>query len=412
MTGAREAARLAGQGANIFIAGCASEPLPILAAVQAEPQLWADTTLWGTFIPGVNDRDFTALGLGTTVRSIFATPGLRPGRTSASLRLMPLHYSTWWQYLAAPGLIDIAYVTVPPPRDDGTIGLGITADFAPAPIAAGARLVGVINPAMPDVARGPRLPLERFEALVEHEAPLPAYDAGPLDPATRRIAAHVAGLLRPGDTLQLGLGKVQSAILDQLAANPVPGLAFHAGMVSAPIRSALEAGVFDRGVTCGVALGDADFYRFVGSRLEMEFAPVGFTHAQKTFSKMARFISVNSVLEVDLYGQANGEFIGGRQISGHGGMVDFIRGSRQSEAGVSILALPSTGRGGTFSRIVSTLPAGIPVTVARSDVDVVVTEHGIADLRHADTGERAERLIGIADPVYREELHRAWKSMS
>ncbi len=395
-----------GQG-RIFLAGCASEPRAILEAVRREPDVWQAQTLTGTFIPGVNDEDFSAFGLGTTVESIFATKGLRLGATKGRLDLLPLHYSAQWRHLATPGCVKIAYVEVPPPRNDGTIGLGISADFVLAPIAAGARVVGVINTRMPDVANGPVLPVDRFAAFVEDDHELFAYDAGEIDAATAMIGQRIAGLLSPGDTIQLGLGKVQSAVLTALGNAGMKGLSFHAGMISTPILDALNANVFSKGVTTGVALGDRRFYDEIAARKDIRFEPVGYTHAQTTFSSMERFISVNSVLEVDLHGQANGEFLGGRQISGHGGMVDFIRGSRASGTGLSILALPATGRNGTVSRIVSQIAEGCPVTVARSDVDLVVTEFGVADLRYASTAERARRLTAIAAPSFQGELEDA-----
>jgi acyl-CoA hydrolase len=406
---AQAAARMTEGEGRIFLAGCASEPRAILDAVSGEPDLWRNETLAGTFVPGINDRDFSAIGLGTTVESIFATRGLTPGATRGRLDLLPLHYSAQWRYLATPGRVKVAYVEIPPPRNDGMVGLGVSADFVLAPVAAGARLVGVINARMPDMANGPALPVDRFAAFVEDDHDLPVYDAGEIDPATAAIGARIAELLAPGDTLQLGLGKVQSAVLEALRKAGLGGLAFHAGMISTPMLDALKANVFSRGVTTGVALGHGRFYEEVAARKDIRFAPVGYTHAQTTFSSIERFISVNSVLEVDLHGQANGEFLGGRQISGHGGMVDFIRGAREARSGLSILALPATGRNGTVSRIVPRLAAGAPVTVARSDVDLVITEFGTADLRFASTTERARRLTAIADPAFRDELEGEWR---
>lgn len=406
---ARIAARMIQGEGRIFLAGCASEPRAILEAVRQEPDLWHGETLVGTFVPGVNDQDFSALGIDTTVESIFATTGLKPGATRGRLDLLPLHYSAQWRYLATPGCVKVAYVEVPPPRRDGTVGLGVSADFVLAPVAAGARLVGVINSRMPDIADGPVLPADRFAAFVEDEHDLPVYDAGAIDPATAAIGQRIAELLAPGDTLQLGLGKVQSAVLAALGKAGMSGLAFHAGMISTPMLDALAANVFSKGVTTGVALGDGRFYEEVAARKDIRFAPVGYTHAQATFSSIERFISVNSVLEVDLHGQANGEFLGGRQISGHGGMVDFIRGAREAKSGLSILALPATGRNGTVSRIVPRLAEGCPVTVARSDIDLVITEFGIADLRYASTTERARRLTAIAAPPFRDELEDQWR---
>lgn len=406
---AAEAAALAAPGARLYVAGCCGEPGAILEAVAADPELWHGVELLGAYIPGVNRRDLSAIGRGTTARSIFATEGLRPERSAGRVSIWPAHYTELYRRLAGPGAVDIAYFQVPPPRDDGTVGFGIAADFSPAPASGGARLVGVINPAMPDVADGPRLPVERFAAFVEAEAPLISYDSGRRDPVIDAIGVRIAGLIREGDTIQLGLGKMQQAVLDALAGHR--GLGFHSGMISDPILPLIDRGVFEKGITTGVALGSAALYERVRRLPQLRFRPVGETHAIGHLSRIERFISINSVIEVDLFGQANAEILGGRQVSGLGGMVDFVRGARASSGGRSLLALPATAEGGRRSRILAALPAGVPAGVSRSDVDCVVTEHGVADLRGASVAERAERLIAIAAPPFRDALAAEWESL-
>lgn len=392
---ARAAALALRDAGRILLAGCAAEPRSVLAAVGAEPDLWQGRTLTGAFIPGVNETAYGRIGTATTVETIFSTEGLRLG---GDILHLPLSYAAFWARLARPGLVEAVVLTVPPPAADGTVGYGLACDFTPAAIAAGARVVAVVNPLMPDVARGPRLPLSRVAALVEDDSPLPELPAGAPDAASLAIADHVVGLLRPGDTLQLGLGKLQAAILSRLAGAGIGDLGYHAGMIAPGVTPAL----FPRGITTGVALGDAAFYRGIGRAEGVGFAPVGQTHAPATLAALPGLLSVNSVLQVDLSGQANAEYLG-RQISGQGGMVDFVRGARDSFGGRSVLALPATARGGD-SRIVPALPQGTPVSVARADVDLVVTEHGIADLREAGLADRARRLAAIAAPAHRDSL--------
>lgn len=404
MIEAADAAKLARPGERIYVGGCLAEPTAVLDAVRQAPDLWRSVTLTGAFIPGVNGRALASHGLSTRVETIFATESLRADDPAVSI--LPLHYSTFYELLARPGHVDIAYIQVPRPRADGTIGLGPSADFSPAVIASGARLVGLVNPHLPDVVDGPRLPRERFEALVEVDDPLLSYDAGAIDAATQAIAGHIAATVCPGDTIQLGLGKVQAAMLAALSDHR--DLGFHAGMISGPMLRALESGVFSRGITTGVALGPADFLQAVAARADIRFAPVGHTHAQATLAAIDNLVSINSVIEVDLFGQANGESLGGRQISGHGGMVDFVRGARASRGGRSILALPSTTKGGSVSRIVPFLPMGGPVSVSRADTDIVATEFGMVELRHAGMDERAEKLISIAAPQFRDGLAAQW----
>ncbi len=405
---AAEAARLAAPGSRIFVGGCCGEPSAVLDAVAADPDLWQGVVLTGAFIPGVNRRDLSSLGRATRVRTIFATEGLRPGRSAGDVALWPAHYTELWRSLSVPGAIDIAYFQVPPPRADGTIGFGIAGDFSPATVLAGARLVGIVNPNMPDVVDGPRLQADRFAAFVDSEAPLLTYDAGAPDPAIDRIAALIAREIAPGDTIQLGLGKVQKAVLGALGGHR--DLGFHGGMISDPILPLIDAGVFARSITTGVALGSAALYTRCGEA-GLAFRPVGDTHAETRLSRIERFVSINSLVEVDLFGQGNAEMLEGRQISGLGGLADFVRGARNSPGGRSILALPATSQRGTQSRIVAALGKATPVGVARSDIDCVVTEHGLADLRGADVETRAERLIAIAAPAFRDRLAADWAAL-
>lgn len=395
---ARDAALMLRDAGRILIAGVAGEPGAVLDAVRADPGIWAGITLTGAFIPGVNDGDLTLCTAGGTVETIFATEGLRRGQDAGrSVAHLPLHYSALWARLARPGVVGAAVLTVPPPRADGTVSYGIACDFVPAAVLAGTRIVAVVNPRMPDPPGSPRLPLSRIAALVEDDRPLPELPPAPADAVNRAIADHVLTLLRPGDTLQLGLGRLQTAVLERLRAAPVPDLAYHGGMITAGVDAAL----FARGITTGTALGDAEFYGRVGSTPGLRFAPVGHTHALTTLSGLPGLLSVGSALSVDLSGQVNAEYLG-RQVSGQGGMVDFIRGARASVGGRSVIALPSASR--TGSRILTALPQGTPVSLARGDVDIVVTEHGIADLREADLATRTLRLAAIAAPPFRDDL--------
>lgn len=399
----REAAALAKPGSRVLLAGCAGEPCPVLDAVAAEPALWRDLCLTGAFIPGVNDRDYAALGEGTRVETIFTTRGLMSGVEAGRVDHLPLHYTDYWERLARPGVVDLVYTVVPPPAEDDTIGLGLCADFIPAAIGAGARLVGIVAAAMPDVPCGPRLPLSRFEALVEavafglSELPQPG-----TDPVSEAIADHIAGLIPEGATIQLGLGRLQTSILRKLASAGRRDLGYHSGMISPAVIEARE--VFGRGITTGVALGHAGFYSHVAKCDTIRFAPVIETHSHDTLARIPRLVAVNSCLEVDLKGQVNAEVMDGRQVSGQGGLVDFLRGARRSEGGLSIIALSATAQKGRKSRIVRHLSPDAVVSVARSDVDVIVTEYGVADLREIGLGERARRLRMIAAPEFRHEL--------
>jgi acyl-CoA hydrolase len=376
----------------------------MLDAVASDPELWQGVTLTGAFIPGVNDRDYSALGHGGTVETVFVTAGLRSDRAAGHVAHLPMHYTAFYKRLARRGMVDLVVITVPPPQD-GSISLGFCADFAPAAIAAGARLIGLVNPNMPDPQGAPRLPVARFEALAEASAPLPELPSSPPDLISKQIAAQIANLIPDGGSLQLGLGSLQTAVLQAVRGRG--DLGFHGGMISDGVLEAVEEGGFRRGVATGVALGSRAFYDRLGRAGQVRYAPVEQTHGIGILSAIPGMTCVNSCLEVDLTGQVNVEYLNGNQSSGQGGMIDFIRGARASSGGVAITALPSTARCGTVSRIVPQLAQGTPVSVARSDVDVVVTEHGVADLREVDLDTRRALLIAIADPAFRDDLMRA-----
>ena len=397
----RQAALIGQTAGRILLGGATADPVAVVRAVAAEPYLWQGKTLTGAFIPGVNERDYAAVGHDTMVEAIFATKGLRgDGR----VKHLPLHYSAFWERLGRPGMVDLVYMTIPPPAIDGTFGYGLTCDFIPAVLAAGAKVVGIVNPNMPDLPRGLRIPRDRFAALTEYDAPLPELGTGAADAESIAIADHVISLLRPGDTLQMGLGKLPGVILSRLAAAGLHDLAYHGGMVTPDIVDA--APLFPRGITSGTALGDAAFYACVARLPGLRLAPVGVTHAHAVLAAIPSLVAINSVLEIDLTGQMNGEVVSGRQISGQGGLVDFVRGARASAGGRSIVVLPATASGGTKSRILSQLAAGTPVSIARGDADIVVTEYGVAHLREASLAERAERLTEIAAPQFRDALGR------
>jgi acyl-CoA hydrolase len=163
-------------------------------------------------------------------------------------------------------------------------------------------------------------------------------------------------------------------------------------------------------MACTAALGSARVYDWAGGCPDLSFAPVSYTHDIRVLAQIDNFVAINSVLSVDLSGQANAEMLDGRQVSGTGGLLDFVRGARLARGGRSILALPSTA-GGKRSRIVPHLSERDVVSCPRADADIVVTEHGIAHLRDLSVDERAEALIAIADPASRDELANAWEAL-
>jgi acyl-CoA hydrolase len=399
-----EAAGVFSAGERVYLAGAGGEPTAFLDA-WTQDGLPPGLTFVGGYLPGFNRRDPTAAAPDPRLETIFVTPELRQGFAAGRVRFLPLTYTQMWRYLAT-SKIDAAIFTVSPPDIAQECSLGIAADFSPAVLRQGVRLIAQINPVMPRTS-APRIPLTRFDAVLEAETSPPTMASGDFGAAFGRIAANVATLVRPGDTIQLGIGKLQGAVLAALAGHR--DLGFHAGMISDAIMPLVESNVFSRGVVTGVAAGSTALYRWVAMRPDIAFRPVDQTHGLAALAAIPNLLAVNSVLEIDLFGQANAEMLEGRQVSGHGGLLDFLRGAAASPGGRSVLALPASTDDGR-PRIHVALPAPVASTL-RADADMVVTEHGVATLSGRDIDARADALIAIADPRHRDALADAWAQM-
>ena len=396
-----------GRGREIFAPGCAGHSLLFESWLRADPGRSAGLRYTGVYIPTVNRFDFAALDPQARQRTIFLSGDLRDSWLQGRVDYLPMTYSGSWRWLGET-VFDTVLVQVAPPDADGNCSLGVACDFTPAVWPRARRILAHINPRMPRT-RGPSIPLARIDAAVEAEMPLLDLPDPAADPAMDAVAARVAALVGDGATLQLGLGRLQSAVLR--AVRDRRGLRIHSGMVSDGLLGLLESGALADGpdaVVAGVALGTGALYEAAPEHVH--FREVGHTHDHGVLSTISGLTAINSALSVDLLGQVNGECLGGRQLSGVGGLPDFLRGARQAPGGRGIIALPACTPKGE-SRIVPMLPAG-PVSLARVDADCIVSEHGIADLRHLDVHARARALIGIADPRHRDALEQAWREIA
>ncbi|OYQ31621.1 hypothetical protein CHU95_21015 [Niveispirillum lacus] len=396
--------------ARVYVAGCSGQPTALFEAFRHMPEKARHLTFHGIWIPGVNRLDWSGLHPNARGEATFASPDWQHSQQTGRFRVVPETYSASWQRLATTST-DVAVALVAPPDADGFCSLGVAADFTPAAWARARHRLLLITPHMPVPADGIRLPLAEADAIVEVDQPVLTVPPVALDSAFTAIAGHIKPLLRDGDTLQFGLGKVQLAMLANLGG--LRHLRLHAGMVSDPLLPLLSQDVLcpaPGSITAGVALGSGTLYGAVAGDPRLRFRPVGFTHDIRTLAAIPRLIAINSVIEIDLFGQANAEFMGDRAVSGGGGLLDFLRGARLSPGGMPILALVASARNGTVSRIVPKL-ATPSVTVARCDVGLVVTNHGVADLRGLDEQARAMALISIADPAHRDDLTAAWEQM-
>jgi 4-hydroxybutyrate CoA-transferase len=389
-------------GMTVFIEGACGEPTALLEALAAAPEASAGVHYVGCRVPGVNHIDPASFHTKATLTSFFVFGDIARSYEAGKVRFLPLHYSAIFAYLAALP-VDLALIQVTPPDARGQCSLGPNVHFVPA-VLGRAKVVAEINAAMPRPAHSFSVPYERLDFAIEADHRLVRLDTGAPSAQAQKIGAQVADLIEDGDTIQIGIGRLPASILAALHGHRHLGL--HGGMVTDEVVDLHAAGALHTMVCC-TALGSRVYDWTVG-RDDLRFAPVSHTHDVRVIAQIERFVAINSVLVVDLFGQANAEMVGGRQVSGTGGLMDFVRGARLSRGGRSILALPSTAGGGA-SRIVPRLDDSHVVSVPRADADIVVTEHGTAHLRDRSLDERAQALIAIADPAARDQLETGWR---
>lgn len=398
--------------------------IPDGATVVAAPSCGTPTSLLGSIAAGAGPRGITVLagllldpsGLIPalddellTLRTWHPTPALAHQLARGTAEYVPLrasavptHLQTW-----SP---DAALVRVSPPDRHGWCSLGPSASYGRAALTSARIRIAEVDPAVPRTRGDTAVHVSGFDALAEACTPMPVYTPAKQTDVTRAIAAHILELLPTAPVLQLGIGTVPEALVEALAEAEMGGLRF-VGMGSDGMAKLFERGLLDhaqRGACPPISTPD-----ILGTRRAMEFADgnpaVGVfesatAHAPAFLARHDRLVSINSAIEIDASGQVNAELVHGRQIAGVGGSIDFVEAASHAVTGLRIIALPSTTPDGATSRIVPRLADGVPVSLPRAMVDVVVTEHGVARLAGLSMRERAEALAAIAAPRYREAI--------
>ncbi|MGC8658056.1 MAG: acetyl-CoA hydrolase/transferase family protein [Desulfomonilaceae bacterium] len=313
--------------------------------------------------------------------------------------------------------VDVALITVSPPDKSGFVCLGISVDYTKQASLSAKTVIAAVNPNMPRIAGDSYLHVTDIDYFVPTEEALIELNPPTLGQLEKAIGSNVSTLIRDGDCLQLGIGALPDAVLSFLGDKTDLGI--HSEMISDGVMNLAEAGVITckrktfrpRKAVITFAMGTKKFYQWLDNNALMESHPVDFTNDPYIIAKNDNMVSINSAISVDLQGQVAADCLGPKQFSGVGGQVDFVRGANQSKGGRSIIAMPSTAANGKASRIVAALDRGQAVTTSRNDVAYVVTEHGIASLKGKTVRQRAEALIAIADPRFRDELREDFLSV-
>ena len=399
-------------GEVVYLAGSSGESRE-LSALLADPAAQvADAHFLTSFVPGINATCLARPEHASHMSVFFMQRNFHAALAAGRIAFRPVSYFGIHRYLNdTKTQLDTAVVQLAPPDARGMCSLGPAVEFMPTVLSRAARVVGIINPNVPRLAHSPAISLDRLHAIARSNAALPTYEVGPPADAAARVVAHLAPMIPHGATLQIGLGKIPAQLLESLTEHR--DLALHTGMLSDATLRLAQAGALRRHkpLVTAVAVGSTELYGRLEQLAGLELAEVGYTHSPPTLAGLPRFHAVNSALEVDLLGQANAESLGGRYVSGPGGLPDFAHAAHADAEGLSIIALNATDGAGRTSRIVARLAPGVPVTVPQHDVDVVVTEYGAALLRGQPLDERARRLCAIAHPDHRPALEAAARGL-
>lgn len=400
-------------GMRVLLAPGCGDPVALVGEVLRQADRLAPLTLMGGL--RLDDYPFGASTYAGKIR--FATWHMSPRLAAAAQRgdvdFVPARYFDTVSLFAAggPWAPDAVLAHVAPPDPGGYLSLGVSVSYL-LPAARRAPLViAQVNPRMPRTLGNAFLHRSQVDVWTPVEHPLLEYPPTPVGDVERRIAGYVADLVPDGVTLQVGVGSIPQAVMEALAGKKDLGV--HSLLVE-PMLPLVRSGVITNArkrlhpgrMDVGEIMGTAALFEWSHENRLVNMEPSDLVHDPEVVGALGDFVSVNSALEVDLWGQVNAESVDGRQVTGIGGQFDFVLGAARAEGGRSIIALPATASRGARSRIVARLAAGARVTTPRFLADYVVTEHGVAALRGKSDAGRARELLHIADPAFRDLIER------
>jgi len=345
------------------------------------------------FFPTAPERELLRQGMQDKRRVVFYMPG---------------NFSSMPRILAEIG-IDAFIMMVAPMDKGGFFSCGTNGDYT-IPTARNARkLIVEVNPNMPRVFGDSAVHISEVDAMVEFESPLAELPVRPATDLDRRISRHIVEMVPDRATLQIGVGGVPNAVCEALTNHKDVGV--HTELMTPQLAALIRSGAVTNKYkninryknVYTLAAGDAALYQFLDDNSSMEVYSVDYVNDPYVIARNDRVVSISAFLEVGLDGEVNAEVVAGRQYSAPGGQLDFVRGAQLSKGGKSILTAYSTAAKGKVSRIVPRIEG--PATDPRAETEFIVTEYGVANLRGKSTAERAEALIAIAHPDFRDELY-------
>ncbi len=408
---AEEAVRVLKSGYRIFVTGNCSVPQKVMEALNTRALELENLRLIQVLTIGKADYVRPELVPHIRVNSLFISPNVRDAVNDGRADFTPVFLSE------IPGLfksgrlpIDVALIQVSPPDKNGYCSYGVEVGVTKTAADSAKIVIAEVNPHMPRTLGDSFIHVSKLDYVVEVDYVLPEVQMAISSPEQDAIANHIAGIIPDGATLQMGIGGIPDAVLKKLFNHQHLGV--HTELFSDGVVDLVEAGVitnerktFHPGkIIAGFVIGTQRLYDFVDDNPIVELHPTEYINDPFNISKNDRMVSINSALQVDLTGQVCADSMGHRFYSGVGGQVDFVRGAARSKGGMPIIALLSTAKDDTISRIVSTLTPGSGVITTRNDVHYVATEYGVADLYGRTVRDRARMLVEIAHPKFRAEL--------
>ncbi|MCX6651467.1 MAG: GNAT family N-acetyltransferase [Methanomassiliicoccales archaeon] len=416
---AEEAVLKIGPGRTVFLGTACGEPQALVKALMEKSYAMIDSEIIQTLSLGLTLYTEEKFMDQFRLNAFFIGPNVRNAVNEGKADYTPVNLSDI-EMLFASGLkpVDVALIQVAPPDQDGYCNLGVSVDITKSAAMHADVVIAEVNPHMPHLGGDSRIHLKEIDYLVENDGPLMEFiGETEVSRVAPRIGMNVAELIPDGATIQVGYGTIPDAILAYLRNKKDLGV--HTEMFSDGIIDLVQKGVITGKkktlhpgkVVASFCMGTKRLYDFIDGNEMFEMYPSSYTNDPCIISRNDDMMAINSALEIDLTGQVCTDQIGHLFFSGIGGQADFMRGAARSKGGKAIIALPSTAQHHTISRIVPTLTTGGGVTTTRGDVQFVVTEYGVADLRGKSIMDRALALIGISHPRFRGELLMHAKSL-
>ena len=421
VTSAEEAVRSVNSGDRIFLTGNCSVPQVLMQAlVDRAPEL-ENVEICHALTLGSSDYVAPEMEGHLRANSLFIGPNVRKAVWEGRADFTPVLLSEL-PLLFGKGVlpVDVAFVHLSPPDEHGFCSYGIETGLTKTPTESAKIIIAEVNPNMPRCLGDSFIHVSRLDYIVPVEYPLLelAMTEGGLTDLHTSVAKHIAELIPDGATMQMGIGAIPDAVLQFLFDKRDLGI--HTELFSDNVIDLVEAGVVTNSrktlhtgkITAGFMLGTNKLYRWANDNPIIDLHRTEYVNDPFVIAQNDRQVAINSAIEVDLTGQVCADSIGPKLYSGVGGQLDFIYGASRSEGGVPIIALPSTAKGGEVSRIAPMLKLGAGVVTSRYHVHYVVTEFGAAYLYGKTIRERAQALINIAHPNFRDELTKAAQELN